>query len=92
MLIWGWLAIMGLLGSTFNNWLGGEQNPNRQHHCLVSGSTNGEPATFPLDTGATDVVIPARPGLAEKSGLKKGYSRSVTTASGRNYGLLYHFG
>ena len=43
---------------------------NRQHHYVASGTINGRPVTFLLDTGATDVVIPAQ--LADRLKLRRG--------------------
>jgi len=53
---------------------------NRQGHYVTSGTINGEPVIFLLDTGATDVSIPAH--IAEKIGLKKGRSIPISTANG----------
>ncbi len=53
---------------------------NRQGHYLAQGSINGESATFLLDTGATDVVVPA--GLAERAGLRRGAAGMAATANG----------
>ncbi len=53
---------------------------NRQHHYLVNGKVNSLPATFMLDTGATDVVIPA--GLADTYGLEITGSGIGVTANG----------
>lgn len=50
---------------------------NRKGHYLVNGSINKMPALFMLDTGATDVAIPAK--LAEYYGLEHlGYGVGVT--------------
>jgi len=50
---------------------------NRLGHYLVNGLVNDIPATFMLDTGASDVVIPAE--LASSYRLKeKGYNQSRT--------------
>ena len=50
---------------------------NRFGHYVTSGSINGKPATFMLDTGATDVAIPAD--LATIYGLKnEGRGQSIT--------------
>lgn len=54
--------------------------PNRQHHYIVDGRINGHAVTFMLDTGATDVVIPAK--LATSIGLKPGYRSFARTANG----------
>lgn len=53
---------------------------NRQGHYVMSGDISGEPATFLLDTGATDVVIPA--GLADSAGLQPGQAMRAMTANG----------
>lgn len=53
---------------------------NRQGHYIAGGSVNGVPATFLLDTGATDVAIPAN--LAEAAGLQSGQASRATTANG----------
>lgn len=55
--------------------------PNRQHHYVVSGTINGHDVTFILDTGATDVVIPAS--LAERIGLPRGQPQIANTANGQ---------
>lgn len=54
---------------------------NHQNHYLANGTINHYPVTFILDTGATDVVIPAQ--LAEKIGLKRGAPSTAVTANGR---------
>lgn len=54
--------------------------PNRQHHYIVDGLIDGHAVTFMVDTGATDVVIPAP--LAQQIGLKKGYRSIARTANG----------
>ena len=53
---------------------------NRQGHYVVSGAINQQPAEFLLDTGATDVVIPAD--LAGQLGLSRGYAAKAITANG----------
>ena len=53
---------------------------NRQHHYVTAGSINNKPVTFLLDTGATDVVIPA--GLADRLGLRRGLAGKAVTANG----------
>lgn len=50
---------------------------NKQGHYLSNGLVNGSPATFMLDTGATDVVIPRR--LADTYSLpSQGRGQSLT--------------
>lgn len=53
---------------------------NRFQHYIASGKINGSQVIFLLDTGATDVVVPA--GLAAKLGLEKGREGLVQTANG----------
>lgn len=53
---------------------------NRQHHYVASGTINGRPVTFLLDTGATDVVIPAQ--LADRLKLRRGLAARAATANG----------
>ncbi|BFM17641.1 TIGR02281 family clan AA aspartic protease [Maricurvus nonylphenolicus] len=53
---------------------------NRRHHYVANGKINGQEVTFLLDTGATDVVIPAK--LASKLKLQKGPSGYAQTANG----------
>lgn len=54
---------------------------NRFHHYVASGTINGKDVIFLLDTGATDVVVPA--GLAKELGLKPGSRGYALTANGR---------
>lgn len=53
---------------------------NRQGHYVVSGSINSSPVTFLLDTGATDVAIPAS--IAQRAGLVAGSQSQAATANG----------
>lgn len=53
---------------------------NNQGHYVASGSINGEPVTFLLDTGATDVAIPAP--VAVRAGLIAGRQSQAATANG----------
>ncbi|MFL0796843.1 MAG: TIGR02281 family clan AA aspartic protease [Cellvibrionaceae bacterium] len=53
---------------------------NKLHHYMANGSINSFPVTFLLDTGASDVVVPAK--LAQKLGLPKGQGNYATTANG----------
>ena len=57
---------------------------NGQGHFLASGLINGEAVEFLLDTGATDVAIPAA--LAERLGLPRGTPISLHTANGQSTG------
>ena len=53
---------------------------NRRGHYVTAGSINNQAVTFMLDTGATDIAIPAR--IAEELGLKKGPTVYFQTANG----------
>jgi aspartyl protease family protein len=53
---------------------------NRAGHYVMSGSINGVSVDFILDTGATDVVIPAS--VADAAGLEQGYANQAMTANG----------
>ncbi|HAK52622.1 MAG TPA: TIGR02281 family clan AA aspartic protease [Gammaproteobacteria bacterium] len=53
---------------------------NRQGHYLAAGSINHQPVEFLLDTGATDVVVPA--GLADDLQLRIGRRGTAMTANG----------
>ena len=56
-------------------------NQNRQGHYVARGMINDTPVTFLLDTGATQVSIPAH--IAEQLGLSAQGSYPVQTANGR---------
>ena len=53
---------------------------NRYGHYVTSGSINGQPVTFLLDTGATNISIPEP--VARRLELKRGTPLSVSTANG----------
>ncbi len=53
---------------------------NRYNAYVSSGTINGKPVVFIVDTGATDVVVPMR--LANKLGLRKGPAATAITANG----------
>lgn len=53
---------------------------NRQGHYVTSGRINDKSVTFLLDTGATDVSIPAP--VARYLDLKEGFATQVQTANG----------
>ncbi|WP_017902051.1 retropepsin-like aspartic protease family protein [Pseudomonas asplenii] len=57
---------------------------NSQGHFVANGRINGAPVQFMLDTGATDVAIPLE--VAERLGLERGPSVTVSTANGRAEG------
>ncbi len=54
---------------------------NRYGHYVASGLINNQDVTFMLDTGATDVSIPAK--VADRIGLKRGMKMQYQTANGR---------
>lgn len=53
---------------------------NRYGHYLANGEINQQPVVFLLDTGASDISIPA--GLARQIGLKRGAAMRYQTANG----------
>ncbi len=53
---------------------------NRYGHYHASGTINGQPVEFMLDTGASDVSIPD--GVARRVGLKRGVEKYYETANG----------
>jgi aspartyl protease family protein len=53
---------------------------NRAGHYIAPGLINGQPVTFMLDTGATQVALPAK--LGERLGLPAGPVMRVSTANG----------
>lgn len=53
---------------------------NRQGHYVATGSINGSPTDFLLDTGATDVAVPGE--LAARLGLERGPAIRAHTANG----------
>ena len=53
---------------------------DRQGHYTVSGLINNAPIDFLVDTGATEVVIPA--GLAARLNLQRGRALRASTANG----------
>lgn len=57
-----------------------ELHRNRQGHYVASGRINGEPVVFLVDTGATDVSVPAH--LASRLGLERGRPIQAQTANG----------
>lgn len=94
-----WIVALGLLTLGFNDWIDGQDNPNRRvkssasahavevqlqqnrhGHYRASGEINGHRVEFLVDTGATEVSVPAR--LAEEIGLARGTAGQATTANG----------
>lgn len=54
--------------------------PDRQGHYFVPGQIDGKRVEFMLDTGASDVAVPAH--LADRLGLRRGPRVRVETAGG----------
>jgi len=96
MLISTWIIILVGLTALFGNWEEQQYNPNRSissdnpaeitlqrnryHHYVASGKINGKDVVFLLDTGATDVAVPAS--IAQTLGLKPGARAHARTANG----------
>jgi aspartyl protease family protein len=59
---------------------------NRYGHYVATGTINGSPVEFLLDTGATAVSVPASE--ASRLGLKEGARIQFETANGSAYGYL----
>ncbi|MHC8316496.1 retropepsin-like aspartic protease family protein [Pseudomonas sp. LB3P31] len=57
---------------------------NRQGHFVASGQINGQPVDFMLDTGATDVSVPAA--MAKQLKLEEGFGVTLSTANGLSQG------
>lgn len=57
---------------------------NAQGHFVASGHINGQPVDFMLDTGATDVAIPAD--VASRLKLEEGFGVTLSTANGLSQG------
>jgi len=55
-------------------------NRNRWGHYVANGHINDQPVVFILDTGASDVSIPAA--VADRLGLKRGPELTYMTANG----------
>ena len=53
---------------------------NKFGHYVATGMINRQPVVFMLDTGATDIAVPA--GVANKLGLKRGRQVTYQTAKG----------
>ena len=53
---------------------------SRQGHYRADGRINGEPVTFLLDTGATQVAVPIE--VARRLGLRAGTAITISTANG----------
>lgn len=96
MLVIGWLVIIGLVYLVVHDWSERQANPNRAltvsptgevvlernraGQYLADGEVNSHRVTFLLDTGATQVALPAR--LARELKLKLGPAIPIQTAAG----------
>ncbi|HEV7803979.1 MAG TPA: TIGR02281 family clan AA aspartic protease [Burkholderiales bacterium] len=94
--ILAWLFVIGTMTWMFQAYTEGQFDPNRAPqvtgageivlkrdragHFTAGGTINGHPVHFLLDTGATQVAIPAA--LAERLGLKRGMPIPLMTAAG----------
>jgi aspartyl protease family protein len=92
-----WLLALGGGWWYFDGWVARQNNPNqslqsdapgevvlvrnRYGHYVADGQINGTPVTFMLDTGATDVALPAE--LANRLGLRRGAAVMMMTANGQ---------
>lgn len=92
----GWCLIIGIVWWVFDGWSERQMNPNRTlvtgpagevvlqrnraGHFVADGEINGARVTFLLDTGATQIAIPAV--LARELGLKRGPAVALQTAAG----------
>lgn len=61
---------------------------NDYGHYVTSGEINGRPVRFMIDTGASDVAIPAD--IADRLGLERGRAVRYQTANGFATGYLTH--
>lgn len=59
---------------------------NRAGHFVASGQINGQPVTFLLDTGASDVSVPGH--VADRLGLERQARITYRTANGDAVGFL----
>ncbi len=96
MLVIGWLIVFGLVYWYFYGFTERQTNPNRQPEVSSSGEVilqrnragqyvargaiNGEPVTFLIDTGATQIALPMA--LAKRLNLEFGPSVQLQTAAG----------
>ncbi|WP_028116184.1 retropepsin-like aspartic protease family protein [Ferrimonas senticii] len=95
MLVLAWVALAALLYLYFDNKIERQYNPNQQPqfsqqtltlkqnargHYVTSATINGEPVTLLLDTGATQISVPAH--LAQQLQLQAGAASMVSTANG----------
>lgn len=96
MLVLAWLLVFAGLYWFFSGWNERQFNPNidaavvngaelvlqrnRGGHYVAPGIIDGEPVTFLLDTGATQVALPSS--LAKKLSLRRGPSVQIQTANG----------
>ena len=82
MLVLAWGA--GLLSVIQGEQIEVHLDSNPQGHFVAGGQINGETVTFLLDTGATDVAIPAK--LGDRLSLSRGAPVMLHTANGQTTG------
>lgn len=81
-----WLEQQSNPNQTVNTTAGqnGEQvvelKRNRYGHYVTAGTINNEPVVFMVDTGASDISVPAS--IAKRIGLKRGREVTYQTANG----------
>jgi len=95
MMLAAWFVLIGLLGYYFYHQERQAQNPNRnldaqskhveltanrQGHFLATGFINSQKVDFLVDTGATNVTIPAN--MKQQLALPSGYQGLANTANG----------
>lgn len=96
MLVVGWLMVLGLVYWYFHGYTERQANPNRTPavsaagevvlkrnragQFVANGAINGEPVTFLVDTGATQIALPMA--LARKLNLEFGQAIQLQTAAG----------
>lgn len=100
-LVVGWIAAIAIIAILINNTLFGTKKPSisdseagkqivitrdYDSHFRITGSINGLPVTFLIDTGATSVAIPAV--IAKKAKLVEKTKVQTETAAGDSVGYL----
>lgn len=96
MLYVAWIIVLIGLTAILGDWEQRQHNPNqhidssqkgeislrqnRKGHYIASGKINSKKVVFIVDTGATDVSVPAK--LADKLGLPPGQRGKAITANG----------
>lgn len=97
-----WLLVIGAIFFVIQFYTEGAFNPNRvpevtgagdvvlkrdrSGHFSAGGAINGHPVRFLIDTGATQIAVPAQ--LAERLSLKRGLPIQLMTAAGPARGYM----